>query len=429
MLRSFLGSAGLRFVGMGFGFLVGIQLARALGTSGYGVYGYALSIISMLAIPAEFGLATLVTREVAAAHVHRRWDEIRGVLYWAAKTIAMLSVSILILGILAWLTFGAALREDLAMPLAAGVLLVAVVPLVNLCGGALRGMQRVVRGQVPEIILRPALFSAFLFVTGQFVHDLTPAIALSMQVAAAALTLLVAYLMLRSMLPPAHVNPGAGGAGKGWLKSAVPLALTESMRAIQGNLSVLALGVIATSHFVGIFRVGASTALILSMPITVAHVVSGPMFSRLHAAGDRAGLQRYLTHTTVATVGGVLVCLIPFAFFGRQLLGLAFGHDFGESNAVVLILTVGTAVGASFGPGATLLNMTGHERLVTRSFAVSLLLMAVLTPPLILIWGGEGAAVANSVSFIAWSAMMWRHAKRNAGVDPSVWSIVSMRSL
>lgn len=45
LVKAFLGSAGLRIAGMGFGFLVGVQLARGLGADGYGVYGLAMSIV------------------------------------------------------------------------------------------------------------------------------------------------------------------------------------------------------------------------------------------------------------------------------------------------------------------------------------------------------------------------------------------------
>ena len=42
LLRALLGSAGIRTVGMGLSFLVGVQLARALGVEGYGIYGLAM---------------------------------------------------------------------------------------------------------------------------------------------------------------------------------------------------------------------------------------------------------------------------------------------------------------------------------------------------------------------------------------------------
>lgn len=85
LVKAATGSAGLRMVGMGFGFLVGIQLARALGTEGYGIYGLAMSVIALLMVPTEFGLPQLVVRETAANVTRGEWGKIRGLLAWSQR--------------------------------------------------------------------------------------------------------------------------------------------------------------------------------------------------------------------------------------------------------------------------------------------------------------------------------------------------------
>ena len=422
MIRIFLSSTGLRLLGMLFGFLIGVQLARGLGASGYGIYGLAMSIITMLSVPAEFGLPLLVTREVAAAHARSDTAQVSLVVRWATRTIIIFSLGIALVGIGAWVALSKDLDNLLLHSIIAGALLVVLIPLGNVFGAALRGVQQIVRGQVPEIVIRPALFSAFLYLAATLSPvPLTPVAAIGMQVAAAALSLVMAYGLLRAVAPAVDVS--ALRAGEGWLRSALPMALAGAMRVLQGNLSLILLGYLAAPADVGLFRAGTSTALLIAMPVSVSHVIAAPTFSRLHAIKDMVELQSYLRRTTRLTVACMFAFLLPFIATGEALLSYVFGPEFGESNAVIVIASVGTLIGASFGPAATLLNMVGEEKYVARSFAMSLLVLIGTTPPLILLAGIEGAAVANAVAFVLWSAMLWRRARKLLGVDSSVFSL------
>jgi O-antigen/teichoic acid export membrane protein len=420
-VRALAGSAGLRIIGMVFGFLVGIQLARGLGAAGYGVYGVVMSIISLITIPTEFGLPQLVTREVAAAQVRNDQLFIRGVLHWANRTVIILSQSMAVLGLLGWLLFKEKFSDGIAIALLAGIPLVPLVALGNLRGAALRGLQKIVRGQFPEVVLRPAVFSLLLFLASVFLPaGLSPTAAMIMQVIAAAVALIVAVFLLKDLLPEMERVAIPATHAKAWLRSALPMALTEGMRMLHGNVSILLLGVISTSTIVGIFRVASSASMLLTMPVTLMHVVSAPVFARLHAAGDRKKLQRMLGWVAMAMVTGVTIVALPFILVGPQLLGRVFGAEFGASNTPLLILSVGTLIGSAFGAGATLLNMTGHEKRVTRAFGISLIVLALLSLPFISIWGAVGAASANSIAFILWSALMWLDARRLLNLDTSI---------
>lgn len=425
LVRALVGSAGVRIVGMVFGFLVGIQLARGLGAAGYGVYGIAMSIISLITIPTEFGLPQLVTREVAAAQVRNNGALIRGVLHCANRTVILLSVSMTVAGLVSWLLFKERLSAGVAITLLAGLPLVPLVALGNLRGAALRGLQQIVRGQLPEVVLRPAVFSLLLLLASVLLPSgLSPMIAMVMQTIAAGVTLLVASLMLRCFLPEIHSASVPAIHAKTWLRSALPMALTEGMRMLHGNVSILLLSAFSTSVIVGVFRVATSMGLLLTMPVTLLHVVSAPVFSRLHAAGDHKRLQRMLSWVAAAMVTGVVLVTLPFVLVGPQLLANVFGAEFGSSNAPLLILSAGTLISSAFGAGATLLNMAGYERRVTRAFGLSLIVLGLLSVPFIKLWGAVGAALANSIAFILWSMLMWLDARRLLYLDTSVVPLV-----
>lgn len=425
LLRALMGSAGIRIGGMFFGFLVGIQLARSLGAEGYGVYGIAMSVISLITIPTEFGLPQLVTREVAAAQVRNDERRIAGVLHWANRTVILLSMSMAGAGFIGWLLFRKNFSDGVAIVLLAGLPLVPLVALDNLRGAALRGLQHIVRGQIPSVLLRPALFSLLLLLASIFVPSgLNPAVAMAMQALAAAMTLIVATYMLKAFLPRIKHEDVSVRDKQAWLRSALPMALTEGMRILHSNVSILLLGALSTSAVVGVFRVASSMGLLMTMPVTLLHVVAAPIFSRLYAVGDRKRLQRMLSWVAIAMVLGVAILIIPFFLAGPQIMGKVFGAEFGASNAPLIIISMGTLIGSVFGAGATLLNMTGYEKRVTRAFGLSLVLLGVLSFPFIQLWGAIGAALANSISFVFWSVVMWLDARRLLQLDTSVFELV-----
>src|SRR5690606_16756372 len=117
LVKAVTGSAGLRIAGMGFGFLVGVQLARGLGAEGYGIYGVAMSIIALLTVPTEFGLPQLLTREVAVAKVERDWGRMKGILCWSSR-VSLLISAVIGVGAVAWLLLsGHGLDSALGMTL------------------------------------------------------------------------------------------------------------------------------------------------------------------------------------------------------------------------------------------------------------------------------------------------------------------------
>jgi O-antigen/teichoic acid export membrane protein len=106
-------------------------------------------------------------------------------------------------------------------------------------------------------------------------------------------------------------------------------------------------------------------------------------------------------------------------------LALLFGPAYADAQAPMLILCVGYALGAMLGPSMVFMNMTGRERVVTRSIAAAFLANFVLGAVAIRYAGAAGAALGNVVAYFVWSGWLWREARRQAGVDTSLVPAVS----
>jgi O-antigen/teichoic acid export membrane protein len=407
---------------MFFGFLVGIQLARSLGPTGYGVYGLAMSIIAALTIPTEFGFPKLATREIASSQVHQQWGKIRKLLNWFTRTI--LSLSLLLIpaafGTL-WLA-----TEDLAgafpTTLLIGLLLIPAVALLHLYSAALRGLQYLVIGQIPDTLLRPAFHSMLLFVVLWLPgYSLSPFVAMLLGVVATVLGLMVAAMLLRARLPITALESASFYERQLW-REALPMAMTEGMRMLQGHVVIFTLGLFAVAAVVGQFKVASAIMMLVSMPITLLNVISAPVISRLHQQNDVARLQRLLSSLALAMTLACGALALLFLLSGKALVIRTFGDVYQPSVIIVNILILGIMGNCLFGASAGLLNMTGNAERVSRASLLAVMVLILSCLVLVPDFGAIGGAISASGSLILWHVMMWRDAKRILGLNTAIWA-------
>ena len=426
LLRAVTGSAGLRLAGMGLVFLVGVQLARGLGAEGYGTYGLAMSIIAMLMVPTEFGLPQLLTREVATAHARQDWGTIKGVLRWATRVSILMAV-ITAASVIAWLSFsGEALMSQLSMTLMAGVAMIPVVAQVSMRAAALRGLQEIVKGEFPDVFLRPFFYALLLFAVPLLIVPLTPSIAMALGAVSAVLALLVAERVLHDALPKAVEQAVAVTSVRAWWLSTLPMAATNGLGVLRGNLLVLVIGAMVTIGDVGNYRIATSIIGIVLFPVSILNTVAAPYIASLHTVKNTDALKKLLFTVSVGSALGILLLSIPFFVAGDWLIAYVFGEEFVPANMVVLILCTGLFLSNLFGGNVVLLNMTGHHRDVMLISAFSLVLLAAAAYFLIDRFALTGAAAAFVISNISSDFLMWVVAKKRLGMGASIFLFSSL---
>lgn len=418
LARGGLGSVVLKLLSAGIALSITVLLARSLGPAGYGVYAYVLALVTLMAIPAEFGLPSLVVRETARAQVGRRWDLIRGMWRWAILAAATLSLGVAVVaGGLAWVLSERFTGLQLTT-FAWGLLLLPLVALGNLVGAALRGLRRVLQGQLPELVLRPAGF--LLLIAGVLIFGgprLGADTAMALHAGAAAGAFAIgAWLLARGRpRPVAQATPAY--ETRRWAGSAVPLALVAGMHLIHQQTDIVILGLFAASGEVGVYRVAAQAAAFVGFGLNAINMVVAPQFARLHAQGDRAGLQwmaRFSARIVLLLTLPVVAVLVAL---GGPILEWVFGPEYGAGYLALAILAVGQLFNAAFGSVGFLLNMTGHERDTARGMAIAVTVNVGLNLLLIPPFGIAGAATATALTLGLWNLLLWRAVHRRLGID------------
>lgn len=425
LVRGGLGSLLVKATSAGAGLFITIVLARALGPEGYGLYAYVLSLVSLLSVPAQAGLPVLVVRETAKARATESWGSLRGLWRWSS---AVAGVSALVLASVA-LAIGWAIRDALSreqlLTFALGLVLVPLATLGDLRGAALRGLQRVVLGQVPEFVLRPGLLltSLLLFQALVPARALTPVLAMGLHIVAAGASFAVGATILFRARPEAlKAHPRAVYDTRSWLRSVLPLALVSSLILINQHTDIVMLGVLGSEAEVGIYRLSVSASSAVAFGLQAISMVVAPQFAALHAAGRYDELQRVVRQSARMILALATPAAILLAAFGRPLLAWLAGVEFASGSAPLTILVLGQVINAAMGSVGALLNMTGHERDTARGVAVAAAVNVALNAALIPLWGMVGAATATAASMATWNFLLWRAVKERLNIESMAFS-------
>ena len=186
LVRGTVGSFGLKVINAFLNLALSIFLARTLAPEGYGIYAFAFSVMTLLAVPVQLGLPTLLVREVARYQYAAQWGLLRGILQRANQAVLLLSlvIGLAAAGAAGWLMEGmdAVQRATLGWAL----LLLPLGAFNRLREAALQGLRQVVMGQLPEQVLLPVVLLVLLGIV-HLIADLTPPLAMALYCAAAAL--------------------------------------------------------------------------------------------------------------------------------------------------------------------------------------------------------------------------------------------------
>lgn len=427
----------LQVANLGLAYLGTAVLVRALSPAEFGVYGFMLSLVTVLVLPAQFGVPTLVIRETASGRQTGDFAAAKGLLI-RSNQFALAAAVILGLGALAVGVFLPGLRPRLPILVWA----LATLPLLALTairGAALRGLGRVIAGQWPDLALKPALglllvavaapsavpkLAAFCRLFGLTLPPtrLNASEAMALNLAATAVAFLVGLWLLWRYMPEALRRARARFETRRWAASAIPLGIGAGIAVVNVQIAVLLMGVLGRPpEEIGAYRLVAQTAMLAALGYTAVIATLSPRFAAANTAGDRSGLQR------AASLGAALSTLacLPFALlflaFGGPMLALVFRPEAAVGGGALAILGLAQLLNAAMGCAAALLNMSGHERDFTFSSAAGLVAQAALALLLIPAFGLMGAAIASAVGVAASNLLLWRFARLRLGVETAIW--------
>ena len=406
LLRCAGGTLAIRLVSALLLFTVQVVLARILGVESYGAYAIAFAWLAMLLLIGRQGFDLATVRYVAAYQSQRQWSLLRGFLEFSHTVVFSISMIVgACLALAAWL-----LRDHYSAEIVGAlVVAAAILPVyaqMQIHESALRGLSLVVRAQLFQAILNPALIIVCLPLAVLWLDvSASGETAMAIYLLANVVSLLGLWLMLRRHLPGEVGAATPERLPREWMAASFAMMFMMSFIPLLNQLSLIVIGMLQDSTSAGIYGAAFRIAYILQLPAVALTAAIGPMAADFHARGDIEALQR-VTHFSVRSIFGLaLVSAIGLAVFGRWILGI-LGGEFEAAYPVIMVLAAGQLFFAAAAPAGILLNMTGHQnesaRIMLLCAVGNVLFLAILVP----MFGALGAAVATALTIAAWSGLM-----------------------
>jgi O-antigen/teichoic acid export membrane protein len=398
-----------------------ILLTRTLGAKDFGLFTYTSTWLTLLQIPADFGLTGTTVRMVAVYSVQSKWALMRGFLGWGNLMVSSIAIGLGLAAALGAWVFRAQLAPDILPMIWLGLLALPFYALTSLRQSTMRGLHQVILGQLPEFIIQPLLFvAAFVASKALLGERLNVSWVMGLRFLSVMLAYNIGAEMLRRSLPK-EINSAFPSHEIGhWLKSTFPFLLSACMMAINTKTSTLMLGAMRGATEVGLYVVASRGADLLVFLLGVVNLSIASNFAQIYAQGNIEKLQKVVTQSTRTTFFMTLPMAIGFIIFGHWFL-LVFGAEFTQSYPVLVILSIGQIFNAFAGSVGPLLSMTGHEKEMVVGRAISIIINLGLNILLIPTNGSSGAAIATAISVVTSNLVLIIFTYKKVGIHTTVF--------
>lgn len=420
IVRSVAGSFGMKVGSLGIAFITNVLLTRTLGADGYGAYVYAFTWAGFLSILPGLGLAEYVIREVAVYQAKSEWGLLQGLLRWSNFVTLLLATATAILSAIGGWVLGIDTQSSTFWVFCIALFVIPIGNLTALRQAAMKGLNWVVLGDFPELLVRPILFIALISIAHLVLgNGLSAVWAMGLYIVSVSFSYAIgAWLLQRALPEAAKVATPVYQSGV-WLRSTLPFLMVVCMFVINQQTDVLMLGAIKGVEAAGIYTVVLRGAQLIQFALSAVCSATGPTIANLYATQNISQLKRLMRGSTRLLVAGSLAITLTLILFGHLFLGI-FGSEFVQGRAALTILAIGYFLDASTGGLAGLmLIMSGNERDIASATGVTAGLNVALNALLIPQWGLEGAAIATTISMISRSIFFMICMYRKVGFFPN----------
>lgn len=414
-----------RILSMATNLAIQVLVVRALSKADYGIFAYAMSVITVLATIVTFGLDRGLARFVVVFEEARDLPRLWGTLVMQVGVILGLGscAAVVVIGFRGWVGQSVVDDPHLAELLAVMVLLAPLQALDSAAASLFAAFGRSKAIFFRRYILAPALrlaVVAAVLATGSGVLALGAGYVVVGAIGLAVYAgLLVRTLRERGLLDDADARSRRGismpfreiGA------FTVPLLLSDAMFVVLNTSDVAILARTHGADAVAGYRVVLPLAHLNQVVMNSFALLAGPLMARMWSRHDRDGL----AHAYWLTAAWVAVLTFPVAAvtigLADPLVALLFGARYDGSGTYLVILAVAFYSNAVLGFNGVTTKMVGAVWLVAATASAALVANIALNLVLIPAHGPMGAAWATALTVALYNVLKHLALRRATGVE------------
>jgi O-antigen/teichoic acid export membrane protein len=417
LIKGAAGSLGLKVSSAALAFVMSVIFARFLGKIGLGTYSYAMTWANLLSIPAALGLDQLMIREIAIYRSKANYGLMGGILRWANMVVLSSSVTFTIIAIVAAWNMKGGSDPTVVWAIALSLVTVPIISLRNLRLGAMKGLHKIILGEMPESLFAPIIIIG-LAVPAYFLWNdrFNVFWVLGIKIIASIITFIIGTRWLLQSLPKEANQAVPEYKVKKWVADALPFMFLGTSQLLNSRIDILMLGSMVGVESVGIYTVILGVTKLTVFVHQASNSVLGPAIATLYAEGKIKQLEKMVRQSMLGVflvsliIGGIMM------LFGNQIL-MIFGREFLPGRTAMNILIIGSIFTSFTGAVGLLLNMTGHQNDTAIAVGVSAILNVILNYILIPKWGINGAATATTTSLILINIVKAISVKKKLGIS------------
>lgn len=421
-------SLALQVTGATLAYALQVLLARWLDPSPYGIFVYATTWGSLLAIIAGLGLPSAVLRFLPQYEAEGDWGRLRGFL--RSSEVATLAAGVFLAG----LGSGAVILSDRfndhshAFPLILGLWLAPLLAGSTFLGEATRTLRHVGRAYAPQLVLRPLLITAGAVLLHVLGHVSVQNV-LWLSLASYLMIFLLQQALLMRLPNGSRLRQATPRyETRIWLVTAMPLLLMAGLSVVITQIDIIILGLLRPAHEVGLYGAAVKTVTVVGFVTAALYAIMLPVISSLYRQGKERLLRQLLAVAVHIVFWPTLLIAVLLFAFGDYVLE-AFGPQFAAAHTALALLAVGQLVNTAFGPVGYLLYFTGHERMTALLMGGAAILNVVLNLVLIPPFGMVGSAAATAATLSLWNVALYLVVRRRLGFRPSIFDSLRQRAL
>ncbi len=407
--------------------LVQLQIARLIGTDGFGLFSYVLAWTSFLSYIATLGFHVAVLRFVPVHAAREEWALVRGVVLFAISVSTVASLILAAIGAAVIVAVADHLPDANEAGLLIGMATIPATTMYLISAALVRAFGGVVTALLPERIARDALLSALVAVMAALaIRPVDATGVLTALLVSSVLTAALAFVLMLRIWPAYLKGVRPAFTVSQWCATVLPMTVLSLLDVLMVRTGVILLGWLEHLREAGIFALGFSIATLILLPRVAVGTMFAPPAADLHARDDHAGLQRLFARAALLSFGVSGILAAPLLVFMEPVLRF-FGEDFVQGAQIARLLVLGQLIAAAMGPQQHLMTMAGQERAAAFAMAVSAALNVAGCLIGITLFGAIGAAVATTLVIVIWNAIMAASIYRRLDLLPGLVWVVSDR--
>ena len=418
LVKGALGNGLLKMLDMVLTIIIIIFLARYLGSEDYGIYVYAFTIASLIISPLT-GIHTFIVRQSSNYVLKERWSLLKGLIISTNIIIFLILflMSLIIIFFVSDIFFNFEGNKLITFQWA--LISASVILLIGLSTSFLQGFNMIVKAQYPQILIKILL----LFLIVYFSDILSASISMKLHFFAACTVFFISltFLLYNTPTKTNHAIPEFSNIL--WFKKSLPLFLVSGLFIINSHVDIVIIGFFAEDSDIGIYRVAAQNAFLVSLPLIVINTVIPAKINTLYESKKIEELQTFVTNSTRIIVLFSTPLAILFVFFGEQLLNSIYGNDYMVGALALSILCIGQLINCMMGAVVTMLNMTGNEKEVIRGLIFTVLVNTFLNFTLVPKYGINGAALGTCISMGLWNIILAIRVYLKIGINSTIFNL------